>query len=62
MYEVVKLIQGLNLYDDFINTWKNRVQQTLKGYIPAVTIANDKKCSQYKVPEGLVFLRRMSCL
>ena len=55
MHEVVKLIEGLNLYDDFINTWKNGVARALKRYIKDGTKPKDKKCPQCGDPEGLVY-------
>lgn len=55
MHEVVKLIEGLNLYDDFINTWKNGVARALKRYIKDGVTPQDKKCPQCGDPEGLVF-------
>ncbi len=51
--EVVKLVEGLNLHDDFINTWKNGVARALKRYIPNGTAPKDKKCPQCGDPEGL---------
>ncbi len=55
MHEVVKLIEGLNLYDDFINTWKNGVARALKRYIPDGTTPQDKKCPSCGDPDGLVY-------
>ena len=55
MHEVVKLIEGLNLYDDFINTWKNGVARALKRYIPDGTTPQDKKCPNCDDPDGLVY-------
>jgi ribonucleoside-diphosphate reductase alpha chain len=55
MHEVVKLIEGLNLYDDFINTWKNGVVRALKRYIPDGVSPKDKKCPQCGDPDGLVY-------
>ena len=55
MHEVVKLIEGLNLYDDFINTWKNGVARALKSYIPDGTTPQDKKCPICGDPDGLVY-------
>ena len=55
MHEVVKLIEGLNLYDDFINTWKNGVARALKRYIPDGTTPQDKKCPNCSDPDGLVY-------
>jgi ribonucleoside-diphosphate reductase alpha chain len=61
---VVNLINGLNLYDDNINTWKNGVARALKKYIPDGT-AIDKECPNCGDPEGLVYeegcLRCKSC-
>ncbi|MCA0363664.1 MAG: adenosylcobalamin-dependent ribonucleoside-diphosphate reductase [Bacteroidetes bacterium] len=51
---LVDLINGLNMYDDNINTWKNGVARSLKRYIPDGTVA-DKKCSHCGDPEGLVY-------
>ncbi len=53
--EVVKLVEGLNLNDDFINTWKNGVARALKRYIPDGTAPKDKKCPQCGDPEGLIY-------
>ncbi len=53
--EVVKLVEGLNLSDDFINTWKNGVARALKKYIPNGTAPKDKKCPQCGDPEGLIY-------
>ncbi len=55
IHEVVKLVEGLNLSDDFINTWKNGVARALKKYIPNGTAPKDKKCPQCGDPEGLVY-------
>jgi len=55
MQEVVKLIGGLNLYDDFINTWKNGVVRALKRYIPKDAVPEDRKCPQCGDPEGLIY-------
>ncbi|NPA46262.1 MAG: adenosylcobalamin-dependent ribonucleoside-diphosphate reductase [Chlorobi bacterium] len=55
IHEVVKLVEGLNLKDDFINTWKNGVARALKRYIPDGTAPKDKKCPQCGDPEGLVY-------
>ena len=55
MHEVVKLIEGLNLYDEFINTWKNGVARALKRYIPDGTTPKDKKCPNCGDPDGLIY-------
>jgi len=51
---VVNLINGLNLYDDNINTWKNGVARALKKYIPDGT-AIDKECPNCGDPDGLIY-------
>jgi ribonucleoside-diphosphate reductase alpha chain len=61
---VVNLINGLNLYDVNINTWKNGVARALKKYIPDGT-AIDKACPNCGDPDGLIYeegcLRCVSC-
>ncbi|MDR2472612.1 MAG: adenosylcobalamin-dependent ribonucleoside-diphosphate reductase [Tannerella sp.] len=42
--QVVKLVQGLELKDATINTWKNGVERTLKRYLPVGTNAKGQKC------------------
>ncbi|MDR2123085.1 MAG: adenosylcobalamin-dependent ribonucleoside-diphosphate reductase [Flavobacteriaceae bacterium] len=51
---VVDVINGLNLYDENINTWKNGVARALKKYIPDGTQIN-KGCPNCGDPEGLVY-------
>ncbi|MDR0394251.1 MAG: adenosylcobalamin-dependent ribonucleoside-diphosphate reductase [Tannerella sp.] len=42
--QVIKLVQGMELNDKSINTWKNGVERALKKYIPDGSEANGQKC------------------
>ncbi len=42
--QVIKLVSGLQLNSESINTWKNGVERALKKYIPDGTSAEGKKC------------------
>lgn len=42
--QVVKLVQGLELNSETINTWKNGVERALKKYLPNNTEAKGQKC------------------
>ncbi|MDR3218137.1 MAG: adenosylcobalamin-dependent ribonucleoside-diphosphate reductase [Dysgonamonadaceae bacterium] len=42
--QVIKLIEGLELKDESINTWKNGVERALKKYIQEGSQAKGKKC------------------
>lgn len=42
--QVVKLVQGLELSSETINTWKNGVERALKKYLPNDTEAKGQKC------------------
>ena len=42
--QVVKLVQGLQLNSESINTWKNGVERALKKYIPDGTKAQGHQC------------------
>ena len=44
IYHVVKLVQGLELNSETINTWKNGVERALKKYLPNDTAAGGQKC------------------
>jgi len=52
---VIELISYLNLFDENINTWKNGVVRALKQFVPDGTAAADKKCSECKAPDGLIY-------
>ncbi len=44
MDQVLKLISGLELDSESINTWKNGVERALKRYLPNGTLAKGQKC------------------
>jgi ribonucleoside-diphosphate reductase alpha chain len=42
--QVIKLVSGLELDSETINTWKNGVERALKKYLPNETVARGQKC------------------
>ena len=52
---VVDLIEGLNVEQDFINTWKNGVVRALKQFIPDGVKVKGKACENCHSNEGLVY-------
>jgi ribonucleoside-diphosphate reductase alpha chain len=42
--QVIKLVQGLELNDESINTWKNGVERALKKYVQEGMLAKGQKC------------------
>ena len=42
--QVIKLVQGMDLSNESINTWKNGVERALKKYLPNGTEAKGQKC------------------
>lgn len=42
--QVIKLVQGMELNSESINTWKNGVERALKKYLPNGTEAKGHKC------------------
>lgn len=42
--QVIKLVSGLDLKSETINTWKNGVERSLKKYLPNETEAKGQKC------------------
>ena len=42
--QVIKLVQGMELNSESINTWKNGVERALKKYLPNGTKANGQTC------------------
>ncbi len=51
---VVKLIKGLNVDQDHINTWKNGIARALKKFVPDGTKSSES-CPSCKDPEGLLY-------
>jgi ribonucleoside-diphosphate reductase alpha chain len=43
--QVIKLVQGLELDSESINTWKNGVERALKKYLPSGMVVKGEKCS-----------------
>jgi ribonucleoside-diphosphate reductase alpha chain len=52
---VVDLVEGLNVTEDYINTWKNGVVRSLKQFVPDGTQAADGTCQSCGDPEGLIY-------
>ena len=52
--QVLKLVSGLELDSETINTWKNGVERALKRYLPAETDAKGQKCPVCGV-EALIY-------
>ncbi len=52
---VVNLVEGLNVEEDYINTWKNGVVRALKKFIPDGTKAAKKVCPSCGDEDGLVY-------
>ena len=52
--QVIKLVSGLELDSETINTWKNGVERALKKYLPNETEAKGQKCPVCGV-EALVY-------
>ncbi|MEG1749211.1 MAG: adenosylcobalamin-dependent ribonucleoside-diphosphate reductase [Tannerellaceae bacterium] len=42
--QVIKLVQGMELNNESINTWKNGVERALKKYLPNGTEAKGQRC------------------
>lgn len=53
--KVVDLVDGLNVEEDYINTWKNGVVRALKLFIPDGTKAARGVCPSCADPEGLLY-------
>lgn len=52
--QVLKLVSGLELDSETINTWKNGVERSLKRYMPNETEAKGQKCPVCSV-EALIY-------
>ncbi len=57
--QVIKLVQGMELNNESINTWKNGVERALKKYLPNGTEAKGDKCPNCGL-ETLIY--QESCL
>ena len=55
IHHVVNLIEGLNVEDHHINTWKNGVQRALKRHIPDGTKVGKQTCPNCNDAEHLVY-------
>lgn len=53
--QVVDLIDGLNVEEDYINSWKNGVIRSLKKFIPNATKPSDATCPSCEDPDGLIY-------
>jgi ribonucleoside-diphosphate reductase alpha chain len=52
---VVDLVEGLNVEDEYINSWKNGVIRALKKFIPDGTQASNATCPDCGDPDGLLY-------
>ncbi|MCB0571361.1 MAG: HNH endonuclease [Phaeodactylibacter sp.] len=52
---VVDLVEGLNVAEDYISTWKNGVVRALKRFVPDGTQAADSACPSCNDPDGLIY-------
>ena len=53
--QVIDLIKGLNVEEDFINTWKNGVVRALKQFVPDGTAASESECPNCGDVDGLIY-------
>lgn len=53
--QVVKLVEGLNLYDDSINTWKNGVSRALRYFISDGVIKEGSTCPSCGMENSLEY-------
>ncbi len=53
--KVVDLINGLNVVDDYINTWKNGVVRALKKFVPDDVQPSESQCPSCEDPDGLIY-------
>ncbi len=58
--KVIDLIEGLNVEEDFINTWKKGVVRALRQFVPDGTKVPDSHCPECAEPEGLQY--REGCI
>jgi ribonucleoside-diphosphate reductase alpha chain len=55
IHQVVNLVEGLNVDEDYINTWKNGIVRALKTLVPDGTKAVKAQCPSCDDPHGLVY-------
>ncbi|MEM8526268.1 MAG: ribonucleotide reductase N-terminal alpha domain-containing protein [Bacteroidota bacterium] len=55
LHYVVELIEGLNVEEEYISTWKNGVARALKQFIPDGTKAVKSTCSNCGAEDSLVY-------
>jgi ribonucleoside-diphosphate reductase alpha chain len=53
--KVVDLIEGLNVEDEYINSWKNGVTRALRKFIPDGTKATQSACPDCGDHDGLIY-------
>ncbi|MFN7118040.1 MAG: adenosylcobalamin-dependent ribonucleoside-diphosphate reductase [Saprospiraceae bacterium] len=54
LVKVINLVDGLNVEDDYINTWKNGVIRALKKFIPDGT-KSKSPCPSCGDPDGVIY-------
>ena len=63
---ILHLVSGLHLDNEFINNWKNGVERALKKYVPDGTVVEKGKCENCGREDKLVFqegcIRCTNCL
>lgn len=59
--QVMDLISGLNVEEEYINTWKNGVVRALKQFVPDGTTASHAECPHCKDPDGLQYKEGCLC-
>lgn len=53
--QVIDLVKGLNVEEEYINTWKNGVVRALKQFVPDGTTAPDSECPNCGDSDGLIY-------
>ncbi len=59
--QVMDLISGLNVEEEYINTWKNGVVRALKQFVPDGTSASHSECPHCQDPDGLQYKEGCLC-
>ncbi len=55
LHYVVELVSGLNVEEEYINTWKNGIVRALKKFIPDGTKAVKQACPNCGDEDGLIY-------